>query len=96
MGQVVVAVVDDLIIKVHAVVLVGGISRERCQVAQVDSGLVSGAHQVTTQLVLIVILVGQLLQGLHDAVGIEDRVGLLVERRVEYLTVAVGLEHIRA
>ena len=85
MSQIIVTVVDYLIIKVHTVVLIRGIGRKRCQVAQVSGSLGSGAHQITTHLVLIVILIGQFLHGLHDAIGIEYRVCLLVEGRVEQL-----------
>ena len=91
MSKIVVTVVDNLIIKVHAVVLVGGIGRERCQRLQVDGCFGCGLHQIATHLVLIVILIGQLLHGLHDAISIEDRVRLLVERSVEQLTLAVAL-----
>ena len=86
MGQIVITVIDDLVIQVHTIVLVGGISRERCQITQVEGGFVSGRHQVTAHLVLEVILISQLLHSLHDAVSIEDRVSLLVEGRIEQLT----------
>ena len=94
MGQIVVAVVDDLIVEVHAVILVGGVGGERCQLAQVCRCFVGECDKVAAQLVLKVILISQLLHGLHDAVGVEDGVGLLVECRLKELARAVGLEHV--
>ena len=96
MGQIIVTVVDDLVIKVHAVVLVGGIGRERSQVAQMQRGLAGRLHQIATQFILEEILVGQLLHSLHDTIGIEHGVGLLVERRIEQLTRTIRLQHVAA
>ncbi len=92
--QVVVTVVYHLVVKVHTVVLVRSVSRECCEVAQMCSGLGGRLYQVATHLVLIVILVSKLLHGLHDTIGIEDRVGLLIERRIKQLTRAVRVKHI--
>ena len=93
-GDEVVAVVDDAVVEVGRVVLVGGVGGEVGQASQVGLGVAVGGGKVTTHLASHDILVGQLLQSLQDTEGVEHGVGLLVECRVENLTVAVGLEHV--
>ena len=84
MGNVVVAVVDDPIVLVGTVILVGRAGRERGQFLQV---LVCHAghhlHEVAAHLTLKIVLVGYGLKGLQHTECIIHRVGLLVHVRVE-------------
>ena len=72
------------------------VEREVGQVAQVGLSIDIGCHEVATHLASHHVLVGYLLQALENTEGVEHGVGLLVEFRVEYLTVGLCLEHIGA
>ena len=96
MGDIIVTVIDDTVVGIGRIVAVGRRSREVGQTAQHTVSVLRGLHQVATHLTLEHILVSNLLHGLKNAIGIEERVCLLVQCRVEHLMVAVGLEHIGA
>ena len=85
MGYVVVAVVDDTIVDIGRVVLVGGVGREVCQTTQVVVGKLGCLDKVSAHLAYVHILVGKLLHGLHHTEGKVNGVGLAVKLLVEEL-----------
>ena len=86
-GNEVVAVVDDAIEHVGRIVLVLGSGREVGQGTQVGLGVLVDLCEVATHFVDEHVLVDGLLDTLENAEGVEHGVGLLVELRVEDLTV---------
>ena len=71
MGDVIVAVVDDTIVEVGRVILVGDVSREVSQLTQVGLSVVVNFNKVASHFVHQHILVGSLLYCLEDTECIE-------------------------
>ena len=83
----VIAVIDNTVVNVSRIVLVGHGGGEVSQLLQVGFGIRISSHQVATHLIDQHILVGSLLNGLENTQRVEHGVGFLVERRIENLTV---------
>ena len=92
--DVVVAVVDDTVVHVCRVVLVGCCSREVCKLAQVCLCVHVCLGEVTSHLVDEHVLVYCQLNTLQYGKSIEHGVGLLVECRVEDNLFRLGFQNV--